>query len=110
MCGGAMTIVGYLLSPLSWWNDLLVNIPIAYLFACLVRLIISGYFLPSMIVGYWMTNVAGFVMMHAGIKMVATKEVKIEFLKDFLISLLYTLFMLVLYYVGWLKFPTDYHF
>jgi hypothetical protein len=108
--GGILTVIGYLLSPLSWWNDLVVNIPLAYVFAWLVGLVVPGYFLASMIVGYWLTNIAGFVMMHAGIKMVALKEVKIEFLKDFLISLAYTLVMVVFYRIGWLRFPTDYHF
>jgi hypothetical protein len=48
-------------------------------------------------------------MMHAGIKMVAAREVKIEFLKDFLISVLYTAVVVAFYYLGWVKFPTDYH-
>jgi len=108
--GGTLTVVGYLLSPLSWWNDLFINIPLAYLFACLVRFVINGYFLPSMVVGYWITNIAGFIMMHVGIKIAALKEAKIEYVKDFLISLVYTALMLGLYYLGWLKFPTDYHF
>ncbi|MDR3401229.1 MAG: hypothetical protein P4L99_01930 [Chthoniobacter sp.] len=105
--GGVAAVVGYLLSPLSWWNDLFINIPLAYLFAFLVGLVLHGYFLPSMIVGYWITNVAGFVIMHAGIKMASSKEVKIEYLKDFLISLGYTALVIVFYHFGWLKFPTE---
>jgi hypothetical protein len=107
--GGVIAVAGYLLSPLSWWNDLFINIPLAYLFAFLVGLVIPGYFLASMVVGYWITNVAGFMIMHAGIKMASSKVVKIEFLKDFLISLGYTAVVIIFYYVGWLKFPTDYH-
>ncbi len=30
---GIVAVIGYLLSPLSWWNDLFVNVPLAYLFA-----------------------------------------------------------------------------
>ena len=107
--GGIVAVTGYLLSPLSWWNDLVVNIPIAYVFAWLVGLVIPGYFLASMIVGYWITNIAGFIMMHAGIRMAALKEAKMEFLKYFLISLAYTALMVALYYIGWVRFPTDYH-
>lgn len=33
--GGLITAVGYVLSPLSFWNDMLVNIPLAYGFAYL---------------------------------------------------------------------------
>ena len=105
-----MTIAGYLLSPLSWWNDLFINIPLAYLFAYLVGLVIPGFFLLSMIIGYWITNIAGFIIMHIGIKMTLLKEAKVEFLKYFLISILYTLLVFVLYRIGWLRFPTDYHF
>jgi len=107
--GGVVAFIGYILSPLSWWNDLIVNIPLAYLFAWLVGFVVRGHFLALMIIGYWITNVAGFIMMHAGIKMAATRKVKIEFLKDFLISVLYTAIVVGFYYLGWLKFPTDYH-
>ena len=31
--GGFFLVVGYLLSPLCWWNDLIFNLPVAYLFA-----------------------------------------------------------------------------
>lgn len=103
-----MAFVGYLLSPLSWWNDLVVNIPLAYLFAWLVGIVVRGHFLALMIIGYWITNVAGFVMMHAGIKMAAVREAKIEFLKDFLISILYTAVVVAFYYLGWVRFPASY--
>jgi hypothetical protein len=107
--GGAMAVIGYLLSPLSWWNDLIINIPLAYLFAYLVSFIVPGYFLLEMIVGYWLTNIAGFVIMHAGIKMSLLKEGKTDFMKYLLISLLYTLLMVGLYYLGVASFPSNYH-
>ncbi|PZU92219.1 MAG: hypothetical protein DCE90_18695, partial [Pseudanabaena sp.] len=28
--GGIFLVVGYVLSPLCWWNDLIINLPIAY--------------------------------------------------------------------------------
>ncbi|MFS8793456.1 MULTISPECIES: hypothetical protein [unclassified Synechococcus] len=28
--GGILLILGFMLSPLSWWNDLFFNLPIAY--------------------------------------------------------------------------------
>jgi hypothetical protein len=28
--GAVVAALGFVLSPLSWWNDLFVNIPIAY--------------------------------------------------------------------------------
>jgi hypothetical protein len=34
--GGVLALVGYMLSPLSWWNDLFVNVPLALGFAWLI--------------------------------------------------------------------------
>jgi hypothetical protein len=47
-----VAIIGFILSPLSWWNDLFVNIPLAYLFAIPFGWISKQYFLPSLIVGF----------------------------------------------------------
>lgn len=104
-----MAVVGYLLSPLSWWNDLFVNIPLAYVFASAVGLVIHGYFLASMVVGYWITNIAGLIMMHAGIQVAALKEKKIDLMKYLIISLLYTALVCILCYIGFVRFPADYH-
>jgi hypothetical protein len=64
--GGVVATVGYLLSPLSWWNDLFINIPLAYLLASLVSLASRRLFAPGMVVGYWLTNVLGLFMLHRG--------------------------------------------
>ena len=110
--GGVMVFVGYILSPLSWWNDLLVNIPLAYVFALTVSFFMHAWFEPAMIFGYWLTNVLGFVLMHAGTKTILTgksqKLDKMEMIKDLAISLIYTLAIVALFKIGWLKFPTEY--
>jgi len=49
--GGILVILGYILSPLSWWNDLFKKL-----------------FLPAIIIGYWITNIIGFILMHYGVK------------------------------------------
>ena len=110
--GGFLTVFGYLLSPASWYNDLFVNIPLAYLFAVPFGFISEKLFTPFMILGYWLTNIAGFVLMHYGVKTVATNKksayARKEITKDVLISILYTLFVVLLIKVGWLKFPIEY--
>src|SRR5579871_3379486 len=71
--GGVLAFVGYMLSPLSWWNDAFVNVPLALAFAWIVTLLykisIPGgqnhdraktVFEASWIIGYWITNVLGF--------------------------------------------------
>ena len=35
--GGILAVIGWVLSPLTWWNDLLVTIPIAYGFSRLLN-------------------------------------------------------------------------
>lgn len=55
-----------MLSPLSWWNDLFFNLPIAYGFAYGVSWWHSEWFLPATIVGYWLSNILGFLMMQWG--------------------------------------------
>ena len=38
LTGGILGVLGFMLSPLSWWNDAVVNLPLALLFAWLVGL------------------------------------------------------------------------
>ncbi len=64
---GFWTGLGYMLSPLSWWNDVFFNLPIAYGFGYLVALLNPDWFLPGTVAGYWLSNVIGIVMMQVGI-------------------------------------------
>ncbi len=110
--GGFWAAIGYLLSPLSFWNDLYINIPIAYAFGLLFGLISEKFFLPAVITSYWLTNIAGFMLMHKGAIDAVSKEQKKyskkEFIKDLLFSILYTLIIVALALLGWLKFPSEY--
>jgi len=107
-----LTFIGYLLSPLSWWNDIIINIPLAYAFAYPFGLISRKLFLPTMILGYWITNIAGLILLHRGVKDMVTEEkvkyTKKNFAKDAVISLIYTAVVVVLVKIGWLKFPLEY--
>ncbi|MCX6795838.1 MAG: hypothetical protein NT165_03905 [Candidatus Falkowbacteria bacterium] len=109
---GAMMTLGYLLSPLSWWNDLFFNIPLAYGFAFLFGLISQKLFFPMMVFGYLLTNVLGFMLMHHGAKgfflSKSDKYTRRELKKDLIFSLLYTVLIVFLLKMGWLRFPTEY--
>lgn len=63
---GLLVGVGYLLSPLSWWNDLFFNFPIAWAFGYGVNGLHAGWFVPATVVGYWLSNMLGMVMMQWG--------------------------------------------
>jgi hypothetical protein len=65
--GGFLLFIGYMLSPLSWWNDLFFNLPIAYGFAYLFSWMNSELFVPLTIVGYWISNIVGILMMQFGL-------------------------------------------
>jgi uncharacterized membrane protein len=107
-----IAVVGFVLSPLSWWNDLFVNIPLAYLFAVPFGFISEKYFLPAMIVGYWITNIVGFILLHYGLVGMFQKEKKKysrkQLFKDFLISIVYTIVVVLLVYFDILRLPSEY--
>ena len=111
--GSAIATVGYLLSPLSWWNDLYVNIPIAYVVAWLVSLADKRLFDVSLIFFYWMTNLAGLLLLHKGITVVVKEQEEIGQLRkriilDVILSFVYSGILALLVYYGVLKHPEDY--
>ena len=109
---GFLVTLGYWLSPLSFWNDLYINIPLAYLFALPFGLISKTYFLPAMIFGYWITNILGFILVHKGATDIVSKGnnryTKKDLWKDLLFSILYTLLIVLLVKFGILNLPTEY--
>ncbi|MEP0969078.1 MULTISPECIES: hypothetical protein [unclassified Phormidium] len=64
--GGSLVVVGYLLSPLCWWNDLVINLPLALGFGYLASRPFPDALVPMTGLGYWLTNVVGFVLMQQG--------------------------------------------
>ena len=92
--------IGFMLSPLSWWNDAFVNLPLALAFAWMVSLFYRPAFGPAVVIGYWLTNVLGFVLMQkGGWKLISNEPRRYsrrDVIKDVLISLLYTLLIVAL--------------
>src|SRR5258706_7116842 len=107
LTGGIVAVIGFMLSPLSWWNDLFVNVPLALAFAWVVSLFYKPAFEVSLIIGYWLTNVLGFVLMHKGAQRVLSEKERRysrrDLLRDVGISLLYTALILGLLKLGILK-------
>lgn len=56
--------LGWLLSPMCWWNDLVFNLPLAYGVGWLVKQIHPQWFAGGLIAGYWLSNVVGIVLMQ----------------------------------------------
>ncbi len=107
VAGGIVAAIGFMLSPLSWWNDLFVNVPLALVFAWIVSFFYRPAFEASLIAGYWLTNVLGFVLMHKGAQtMLSEKPGKYsrrDLLRDVGISLAYTLVIVLLLQLEILK-------
>ena len=84
-----------------------VNVPLALVFAWMVSAFYGPAFGPSLVIGYWLTNVLGFVLMHKGAQTALANEdrkySRNALLKDITISLLYTLLIVGLVKWGVLK-------
>jgi len=111
LAGLTMVGLGWLLSPLCWWNDVLFNLPVAVGFAKMVELWRPEAFLPAVLVGYWLSNVVGIVLMQSGMLRMLPGEhppnSRKELTVGLLTSSLYTLAVAALVQVGWLKAPLD---
>ena len=57
--------LGWLLSPLCWWNDLVINLPLAWLVARLLAFWHPSWFTPGLVLGYWLSNVAGILLLQS---------------------------------------------
>jgi len=101
-------MVGFLLSPLSWWNDLVVNIPLAYLFSAPFTFIHPQWFLPSFVVGYWLSNLLGFILLHKGaVGLASQRPRKLRVWRYVVIALFYTFIIVIMGWLGWIPMPTD---
>ncbi|WP_228038563.1 hypothetical protein [Nodosilinea sp. LEGE 06152] len=107
--GGTLVVVGYLLSPLCWWNDLVINLPLALGFGYLFSRPFPDALVPMTGVGYWLTNVVGFVLMQQGAVTALQKDSqgsKTQSLRNGLItSTVYTVAIVVLLQLHILDMP-----
>jgi hypothetical protein len=88
LLGGLLLVLGFLLSPLSWWNDLLFNLPIAYGFGYMCNLVVPGVLVPAAIAGYWISNVLGILLMQVGaVKMFQKQPQPVNFRKELVTGL-----------------------
>ena len=99
--GGFFLVLGYLLSPLCWWNDLLFNLPIAYGFGYACSILSPKLLLPCSIIGYWLSNIIGILLMQFGSKDIFQKEpqehnLKKELVTGLISSTAYTLLIMLL--------------
>lgn len=97
--------IGWILSPLTFWNDAFVNIPLSYLAANIFIKIFPSDFLITVVVFYWLSNVAGLFIMYASGKYMITsrKDVIRELVILIATMAVYTAILMWLSRVGFLK-------
>ena len=112
LSGSTLAFIGFMLSPLSWWNDLFVNIPLALAFAWIVSWFWPAVFTASFVLGYWLTNILGLVLLQKGAQQALSEKpepyTRRQLLRDLGISLAYTLLIVALVKHGVLKPLPDY--
>lgn len=107
----ALLALGWLLSPLCWWNDLLINLPLAVGFGRLVSLFHPGWLVTGLVGGYWLSNLVGLLLMQNGALALVAEDRKPqrgrELLWGLLTSSLYTLAIVAAVRLGWLTLPLE---
>lgn len=109
---GVLLVIGFILSPLSWWNDLIINIPFSYAFAWIFAFIFSKkWFNVLFVIGYLLSNLLGFILMDLGGKKLLKKEYKFtkkQLKKEILWTIIYTAIIIILLKIGVIQYPTEY--
>lgn len=103
--------IGYLLSPFSWWNDIYINFPLAYGMAWVVSLIDKQVFAAALVVSYWITNIAGLILLHKGLVAAdadGNKSRRKRIVTDLIISVVYTGVIILLLHFGFITLPQEY--
>ncbi len=98
--------IGWLLSPLTFWNDAFVNIPLSYLCANIfIRIWPMPNFLLTVLIFYWLSNGLGLLMMYAsGKDLLEGKRGALREISLLLITLVsYSLILVLLQRIGVLK-------
>ena len=63
---GVAAIVGFILSPLSWWNDAIVNMPLSLVMGTLLNSILGVPLGLGVAVSYLASNVVGMILLVVG--------------------------------------------
>lgn len=97
--------IGWILSPLTFWNDAFVNIPLSYLFANLLFRFINVNFMWLVLASYWFTNVLGLYLMYAAGKELVRSRAGVvkEILKLIGTTAIYSLIIVILAKLGILR-------
>ncbi len=103
LIGLVLVVVGYILSPLSWWNDGFINIPLSLAIAYVLSHFLGINRLLGFYIGYLTTNIVGMFLLIYGGRLAATRghSSTRELVISTVISLVYTVIAsIVLHIIG----------
>jgi hypothetical protein len=105
LAGKALFFVGWLLSPLSFWNDAVVNLPVSYFMANVLVRFIKTDFTRLVLFSYWFTNIAGLALMYiAGRDAVKGRAGPVKALLSLVFTTaIYSIIIIVLGFFGIIK-------
>lgn len=97
--------IGWLLSPLTFWNDAFINIPLSYLLANIFIRFFPKNFVYTVVIFYWLTNFVGLLMMYASGKYIVKsgKDIRKELGVLILTTFVYSVILILLGKFGILK-------
>lgn len=98
VAGGFVLIAGWLLSPMTWWNDWLINLPFAWFLATLSVQSDNKGFEFLFVFYYWLSNLLGLLMIYFGWRIFRLKNriTRKELITSFFVSLLYSIMIIIL--------------
>jgi len=101
----SLFFVGWLLSPLTFWNDVFVNIPLAYLCASLCYRLAHFDFLQLALIFYWLSNLIGILLMYVYGRLIGKEEglTLRTLFKTILTVIIYSIVLFMLSELGVLK-------
>lgn len=97
--------IGWVLSPFTPWNDIFVNIPVAYFLGNIAVKFFPINFFTAVIVTYWLTNLLGIGIMIASGRNILNSGVSgsKEFFKILLAITIYSGLLVLLNFTGILR-------
>lgn len=88
---------------------MVVNVPLSYAFSYPFALVDQRLFLPAFILGYWLSNLLGFLMLHRGAAGLLSRQRPSMGLRySVLVALVYTLVIVLLVWLDWIPVPTEF--
>jgi len=98
-------LIGWLLSPFTFWNDAFVNIPLSYICADIFIRFFPADFLVTVVAFYWLSNALGILIMLASGRYIilGRKQLLREALNLLLTIGIYTVLVIILHNLGILR-------